>query len=312
MASKRKLILFISFLTVKYLFRVRFSVKMDIRYFESLICVAEQGSIARAAKAQHLTAAAVGQRISILEEHFKVALLDRSSRSARPTEACTKLIPYARKIVSGFHEMGAILEPTGLSGSFTLGAIPTALTGILPNAVRRLAEMAPNLVLEIKPGTSESVFNDLSERKLDAALIALPPFELPGRISAEIVRKEPLVLLSRKGTGKTRRNKLENNPYICFDSKSWAGGGAVLYLKDENIKIEPFYELDALEPIEKLVQEGLGVSLVPHWSGLSLEADDIEHDIIRNDRYSRKIALLTPKDTTRPQAIKVLRECLHS
>jgi len=285
---------------------------MDIRYFESLICVAEFGSIARAAKAQHMTAAAIGQRIAILEEHFGTALLDRSSRSAIPSEACSKLLPYARKIVSDFHDMGAVLEPSGLSCRFKLGAIPTALTGVLPKAVRRLANLAPNLVLEIKPGTSESVFNDLSEHKLDAAVLALPPFKLPGRFAVEVIREEPLVLLSKKGMGKTRREILESNPYICFDSQSWAGSGAVNFLKDEKIHIEPFYELDALEPIEKLVQEGMGVSLVPHWPGLDLNAKEIESDVIKSNRYHRKMALVTPHDTTRPQVVEVLRNALHS
>ena len=166
--------------------------------------------------------------------------------------------------------------------------------------------------LDIKPGTSESVFRDLSERVTHAAVMALPPFDLPDRFSVEIIRKEPLVLLSRQDAGKTRRERLENNPYICFDSKSWAGGGAVKFLQDEGIKIDPFYDLDALEPIGKLVQEGMGVSLVPYWSGLDPAAADLRLDVIRNERYCRRIALVTPKDTTRPQEVQALRTALLS
>ena len=283
---------------------------MDIRYLESLIAVAEQGSIVRAAKLQRLTPAAVGQRISVLEEHFGVALLDRSSRRANPSEACEQILPHARKIVSDFHELASLLEPVGLSGRFTLGTIPSALTGILPKAIRRLAKEAPNLVLEIKPGTSESVFRDLSERSVHAAVMALPPFVLPDRFSVEIIRKEPLVLLSLPNAGKTRRERLENNPYIQFDSKSWAGGGAAKFLKDEGIQIPPFYELDALEPIGRLVREGMGVSLLPYWSGLDHETAGLKVDIIRNERYCRSVALVTPKDTTRPQAVQMLRAAL--
>ncbi len=87
---------------------------MDIRYFESLIAVAELGSIAQAARAQHLTAAAIGQRITVLEGHFGTVLLDRSSRNATPSEACLKLLPHARKLVSDFQAMPAFLESTGL------------------------------------------------------------------------------------------------------------------------------------------------------------------------------------------------------
>jgi molybdenum-dependent DNA-binding transcriptional regulator ModE len=55
---------------------------MDIRYIESLICVADLGSISQAATAQGLTPAAIGQRIASLEKHFGVLLLDRTSHRA--------------------------------------------------------------------------------------------------------------------------------------------------------------------------------------------------------------------------------------
>jgi DNA-binding transcriptional LysR family regulator len=285
---------------------------MDIRYLESLIAVAEQGSIVRAARTQRISAAAVGQRISLLEEHFGVALLDRSSGRAMPTEACVRLLPHARKLVADFHELGALFEPMGLSGRFALGVIPSALTGVLPKAVRRLARLAPNLALEIKPGTSEAVYRNLCEKTIHAGILALPAFALPDAFSVEIIRKEPLVLLSQKDAGKTRRERLENNPYICFDPKSWADVGASKFLKDEGIHIEPAYELDTLEPIAKLVQEGMGVSLIPYWSGLDMDTADLKFDIIRNEQYCRKIALVTPHDSTRPQAVKTLRAALLS
>lgn len=285
---------------------------MDIRYFESLICVAECGSIARAARAQNLTAAAVGQRIALLESHFDTALLDRRARSAVPNEACTQLLPLARHIVSSFHEMGAVLEPSGLSGKFSLGVIPTALTGVLPGTVRKLAKIAPKLLLEIRPGTSEALFAELSDGKLDAVIIALPPFDLPDRFAIDVIREEPLVLLSKKGSGNSLREILENNPYISFDSRSWAGNGAVSYLKDEKIEIDPFYELDALEPIEKLVIEGMGVSLVPQWPDLKLNARKLKCHVIEDKRYQRKMAMVTRDDSTRPQVLEVLRDSLKS
>ncbi len=284
---------------------------MDIRYFESLISVAELGSIARAARAQNLTPAAVGQRIAILEKHFATPLLDRSSHRALPTDACIELLPQARQIVSDFYEMGARLAPAGLAGKFTLGAISTALTGILPGTIRQLAEVAPKLTLQIKPGTSNSLFADLSERKIDAAIIALPPYALPRRYRVEVLREEPLLLLSSNAAGSTLREKLEQNPYICYDSQSWGGLKAFQYLKDHKLRIEPFYELDALEAIEKLVLQGMGVSLVPQWSGLDLSQPGLDAEVIDQSRYSRKVVLLTPEDSARPQIIEALRSALQ-
>ena len=285
---------------------------MDLRYLESLISVVELGSIAAAARAQNLTPAAVGQRISILEKHFATPLLNRNTHKALPTEACLNLLPKARQIVSEFQRMSAEVETSGLTGKFHLGAISTALTGILPGTIRQLAEAAPKLVLQIKPGTSNSLFSDLAERRIDAAIIALPPYALPRSFAVEVLRNEPLVLLSRNAQGNSARTRLEQNPYICYDAQSWGGLKAFQYLKDSKIRIEPFYELDALEAIEKLVLQGMGVSLVPQWAGLNLEQPGLDAEIIRNQRYCRKVVLVTPNDSARQPVIDALLLALNS
>jgi len=285
---------------------------VDIRYLESLISVAEQGSIASAARAQNLTPAAVGQRIALLEQHFGTALLNRNAHRAIPTEACLDLLPRARHIVEEFYRLGADVGTSGLSGKFHLGAISTALTGLLPGTIRQLAEVAPKLVLQIKPGTSNSLFADLGERRIDAAIIVLPPYALPRSYTSELLRVEPLVLLSHNARGRTAREKLMRNPYICYDSQSWGGLKAFQYLNDRNIRIEPFYELDALEAIEKLVLQGMGVSLVPRWTGLDLDRPGLDVEIIRNPRYSRKVVLVTPRNSAHLPVIEALQRALKS
>jgi DNA-binding transcriptional LysR family regulator len=283
---------------------------MDIRYFDSLIAVVEFGSIAQAARAQNLTAAAVGQRILALEKHFKTELLNRSTHKATPTEACLNLLPRARQIVGEFYSMNADIDQSGLSGKFHLGAISTALTGILPTAINQLAVSAPGLMLQIRPGTSNSLFADLAEGRVDAAIIALPPYALPSSYQFLALRDEPLVLISNQAIGHSIREKLVQNAYICYDSQSWGGLKARQYLKDKNIQIEPYYELDALETIEKLVQQGMGVSLVPQWAGLDLTSAKLQTDIIKPNRYGRRVVLVSQVNNPRKKIIETLGQAL--
>lgn len=284
--------------------------RMDIRYFESLLKVVELGSIARAARAQNLTPAAVGQRIRALEGHFNVSLLNRNAHKATPTDACYRLLPQARDLLKQFHSMAAAIVPEGLAGEFKLGAISTAHTGLLPGAIRHLKKIAPKLVLKIIPGTSNSLLADLSAGKLDAAIIVLPPFELPKQLTAGLLRKEPLLLISSQAKGKTLREKLRENPYICYSSQSWGGQKALQFLKDRKIDTEVLCELDGLEAIEKLVHQQMGVSLVPHWSGLELGKPGIEVDVIRENRYTRSIVIVHPEDCPRPRIVEALRDTL--
>lgn len=285
---------------------------MDTRYFESLVKVAELGSIARAARAQNLTAAAVGQRIKTLEKHFKVALLHRNAHTASPTDACYRLLPRVKLLLQEFHSMAASIEPEGLAGQFHIGAISTVLTGFLPMAIRQLSDTAPKLVLQVKPGVSKSLFADLTEDKLDAAIINLPPYVLPRRFNTESLRRESLLLISHLARGKTMRQKLQKNPYICYDSNSWGGLKAHQFLKDEKINPQVFCELDSLEAIEKLVQQQMGVSLVPSWFGLDPGDAKIDIDVIEAERYVRDIVLVYPRDCPRPRIVEALGNALRA
>ena len=287
-------------------------VTVDIRYFESLVKVAELGSIARAARSQNLTAAAVGQRIQALEKHFKVTLLHRNAHKASPTDACFRLLPKARSLLQDFRSMTASIEPEGLAGQFRIGAISTVLTGFLPMAIRQLSDIAPKLVLQIKPGVSDLLFTDLSEGNLDAAIINLPPYALPKRFSTELLRAEPLMLISNHAKGKTLREKLQQNPYICYDSHSWGGLKAHQFLMDRKIDVQVFCELDTLESIAKLVQQRMGVSLVPRWSGLELDKTGLDVDLIAAERYVRKVVLVYPQDCPRPRIIEALGSALRA
>jgi len=283
---------------------------MDIRYLESIITIVELGSIARAAQAQNLTPAAVGQRVLAIEKHFNTELLNRSTHKATPTETCLNLLPRMRHIVSEYRELNADIDHSGISGKLHLGAISTALTGIVPGAINQLTQSAPGLILQIRPGTSNSLYVDLTERRIDAAIIAMPPYKLPREYQVLLLRDEPLVLLSRQAKGNSIRDKLLLNPYICYDSQSWGGVKARQYLKDKKIDIEPVYELDALETIEKLVQQGMGVSLVPQWAGLDLSSSALQAEIIKPNHYRRQVVLLTRQGSSREKVIAALSQAL--
>lgn len=283
---------------------------MDTRYLESLLTVVELGSIARAARQQNLTAAAVGQRIQSLEKSLGVTLLERSAHSAKPTEACLNVLPRARRIVNEARQLANDADRVGLSGSFQLGAISTALTGVLPAIVRALAHAAPNLSLQIKPGVSKTLYTDLLDGELDAAIIVLPPQALAQSLTIRAVRREPLVLLSHAARGRSIEQKLKQNPYIRYDANSWGGQRAERYLLDKGYQPQAFCELDGLEAIEKLVQQQVGVSLVPAWAGLGVACSEVTVTKIANPRYARDVALVVPKNTRRPKVVALFTQLL--
>ncbi len=72
---------------------------MDTKFLESLIAVAELGSITAAARQQNLTPGAVAQRVASLESEIGATLLDRSGRGMSLTAIESQVILRARAIV---------------------------------------------------------------------------------------------------------------------------------------------------------------------------------------------------------------------
>lgn len=283
---------------------------MDTRFLESLIAVVEAGSIAGAARLQRLTPAAVSQRIQSLERDIGCELLSRSAHTARPNENCLNLIPRARKLVHEAYALQYDIDTTGLSGTIRIGAISTALTGLLPSALHHLAEGAPKVKPHITPGTSQLLYDQLQAQSLDAAILVAPPFEFSKNIDSALLREEPLLLISGNKKIRSLKETLSREPYICYDSESWGGRIAAQYLVDNKIVPDTLCELDSLEAIHILVEKGMGVSLVPHWSGFKPKPGRLFMKEIKGSHYIRKLVLLTQKHCKVPEIINQLKRAL--
>jgi DNA-binding transcriptional LysR family regulator len=283
---------------------------LDTRFLQSLIAVVDSGSIADAARVEHLTAAAVGQRVQALERELGFALLSRHGHTAAPTEACLAMLPRARRLVREASLLHGDADRDGLSGRLKIGAISTALTGMLPVALREFTQRAPHARLVIVPGTSQSLFQSLQAGDLDAAIVVSPPFALPKTMHAALLRAEPLLLLAEKGARGSAAKLLAAHPYIRYDPSAWGGRHAAAWLADHGVEPAVLCDLDALEAIAMLVTDGMGVGLVPQWPGIERFAGDCRVTPLAGAAYQREIMLLTNADADRPNMLNILAEAL--
>lgn len=298
---------------------------METRYLKSLLAVVDSGSIADAARIEHLTAAAIGQRVQALERELGFALLSRSGHTARPTQACLALLPRARRLVREAALLKGDASADGLAGTLRIGAISTALTGMLPAALRTLTQAAPAGRPAIVPGTSRALFQMLQAGELDAAVVVDPPFVLPKMLRAVTLRREPLVMLApkRRASGASMMPGavapssrarpaalLRALPYIRYDPDAWGGRHASQWLADQAIEPSVLCDLDALEAIAMLVADGMGVALVPRWSGIERFTGECRLVPIDGAAYERSIVLLTNHEPDLPAMLVILERAL--
>ncbi|KOF21044.1 LysR family transcriptional regulator [Ensifer adhaerens] len=283
---------------------------MDIRFLQSLVATVETGSIAAAARREKLTPAAVSQRIQSLERALGCVLLARGAHSAQPTEACLSLLPRARLLIREAENLRYDVAGGGLTAELKVGSISTALTGIFPEVLDELSHRAPSLKLMLRPGSSLQLYEQLLSGELDAAVLVEPPFALPKGLTAHVIRREPLVLISKDATDLDHiHERIRQAPFIRYDPGSWGGRLSQQYLADAGLDPDIRCDMDALETIAILVANGMGNSVVPAWQGLQRNGFHLT-EVPDAAAYERRIVFLHQSVPSRPTPLALLKEIL--
>lgn len=248
---------------------------MESRYLECFIEVVEQGSMAEAARALDLPPATVAQRLKALEQDMGCRLLQRAGRAVRPTLAGNRILNHAKTLLSTERELRAAATNSEMPpGPLRLGATPTALTGILPEPLRKWNYHHPEIPVYIDPEVTPMLHARLLAGELDIAIMAHPHHTLPKTCNWRALSKEPLVMITpgRLSVADVLHTMRTEN-FILYDRRTVAGKMVEGYLKRLRITPKVCLELDGIVPIAELVSAGLGVAVVPGSPALRSHED---------------------------------------
>lgn len=148
----------------------------QLRYCEAL---AQHAHFGRAAEACAISQPALSMQIKELEANLGQPLFERAARSLRPTPFGETFIARARKILRAVDDLGDLTraQSDDLSGPLRLGIIPTIAPYLLPRLIGRLTHNHPQLQLNLRETVTPRLISDLTEGRLDAAILALPVSE---------------------------------------------------------------------------------------------------------------------------------------
>jgi len=286
---------------------MHYSPTMDSQFLESFVLVVEYGSVAEAARRLNLTPAGVTQRLRALENELGMALVSRSGRTVRPTEAGWAILAQSQTLLAGVRDLRAIANEKSFAGDLRLGAVSSALTGILPPILAGLAAKYPRMTLFVRPGSSNDLYSKVIDAELDAAVIIEPDFSLPKTCEWITWREEPLIVLAHRGITQRNAHKiLQAEPFIRYDRKQWGGRLADNYLQHFDLHPQDRYELDSLEAIAVLVDRQLGVSLVPDWAPPWPEGLALTKIPLPNPFRQRRVGVLWRRSSARIRLVQAL------
>jgi len=156
---------------------------LDLDAVQAFVRIAELGSFTRAAEAMQTTQAAVSLKLKRLEERLGMRLLERSPRYVQLSAHGTTFLDHARDLLAA-HDR-ALAAFAGQRQRLTLGISDHVAGPELPALIARMNAQDPQLLIEIRIGSSGDLLQAYDRRELDAVLARLHTDRRDGQLLAE-------------------------------------------------------------------------------------------------------------------------------
>jgi DNA-binding transcriptional LysR family regulator len=145
---------------------------MDPRRLLTFREVAHQASFSRAGEALALTQPAVSQQVAALERQLGVKLLERGPGGPTPTAAGALLLAHADAVADRLSQAGEqIAELVDVEReTLRVGAFPSALATVIPDAIVRLRASRPDVQVEAVEASGDELGRMVADGTLHAAV----------------------------------------------------------------------------------------------------------------------------------------------
>ena len=140
---------------------------VDLVGLRAPVAIADTGTFSAAAERTSRTQSAVSLQIRKLEERLGVRLLDRTSRSARPTDAGATLIGYARRLLDVADEAVLAVSAPGAGTPLRVGFAEYLVPAHLHFLLARFARAHVDTPLSLVIGTGAELAAALARDELD-------------------------------------------------------------------------------------------------------------------------------------------------
>jgi len=283
-----------------------------LRELKTFIAVTQDGTFAAAGQRIGLTQSAVSAQIRGLEENLGVTLFDRTGRTALLNAAGSRILPMAQQILEIFASMSRPDNPGDFRGVIKIGAISTFQTGLLPQVLVKLHESAPALETKLLPGVSFDLLTQVDAGNIDLAIVIKPGFPLAKDLHSETLAREPFVLIVPADMAEQEPLALlRDKPFIRYDRTSFGGRMVTQFLRQHRLEPRVALEIDEIDAIVKMVENGLGVALVP-LAGLWRERQAKLRVISLGDMTFYRELIVVMRHANRQSPLhSLIGHCLH-
>lgn len=144
---------------------------LDLDAVQAFIRIAELGSFTRAADVLGTTQAAVSLKLRRLEERLGWRLLERTPRYVQLSVRGAAFLAHARELMA-LHDR-ALAEFAGARQRLTIGISDHVAGPELPALIARMNAHDPQLLIEIRIGSSGELLQAFDRREFDTVIVRL-------------------------------------------------------------------------------------------------------------------------------------------
>lgn len=248
-----------------------FNSPLEIRHLQTLIALADTGTLAKAADRLFVTQSALSHQLKALEVHYSTALFERNTKPLRFTQAGTRLLALARKVVAlaADAEREVAQWVSGNSGELRVAVeCHTCFDWLMP-AMDAFRDHWPEVELDLISGFQTEPIALVEGGSADFAVIHDEPASRPGIVTEHLFSYETLAILSPK-------HPLARKPYL--QPKDFKSEILISYPVDDQMldvvrhflapaKVKPQRRnVELTAAILQLVASGRGIAALPEWS----------------------------------------------
>lgn len=240
---------------------------MELAQLEAFLQVAHHRSFSRAAEALFLTQPSVTARIQSLERELGERLFERTGRSVTLTDAGHAFMPHAQRALTAVQEGTDAIEAVrhGDVGSLRIGASASIATYVLPKILAHFRQERPRVHVHLNTGTTEDVIERLLAGELHVAITRLTQHP---EVESLHLYNDDLALVVAPNHPFAERQRVTiaeagREPFLFFERSS--SYHSLIYSMFLRVGVVPesVMELDSMETTKHMVQEGLGIAILP-------------------------------------------------